>query len=182
MNRTFKGSLALIISMILLTNLTGCASGDIKTPLNPIGMKNQTDKEMSTVIFYLGSGFGAFDFFETLTVKVDDPSMGLVSEDTNPKFLLQANKELTLREYMSNKYTPGKHTFSLGPLFVQTVNLEAGRTYYLAAEKDILLGVRSLRFRTYDNFIKWTKNAKQIEFTGEKCDGWSGCPMQDVIE
>ena len=81
-----------------------------------------------------------------------------------------------------NKYTPGKHTFSLGPLFVQTVNLEAGRTYYLAAEKDILLGVRSLRFRTYDNFIKWTKNAKQIEFTGEKCDGWSGCPMQDVIE
>ena len=63
MNRTFKAFLTLIISMILLTNLTGCASGDIKTPLNPIGMKNQTDKEMSTVVFYLGSGFGAFDFF-----------------------------------------------------------------------------------------------------------------------
>ena len=55
MNRTFKAFLTLIISMILLTNLTGCASGDIKTPLNPIGMKNQTDKEMSTVVFYLGS-------------------------------------------------------------------------------------------------------------------------------
>ena len=108
--------------------------------------------------------------------------MGFASEDTDPKFLLQANKEFTHREYMSNKYTPGKHTFSLGPLFVQTVNLEAGRTYYLAVDKDLLLGVRSLRFRTYEDFIKWTKNAKQIEFTGEKCDGWSGCPMQDVIE
>ena len=119
MNRTFKGSLTLIISMILLTNLTGCASGDIKTPLNPIGMKNQTDKEMSTVVFYLGSGFGFLDVFEILTVKVDDPSLGLVSEDTDPNFLLQASKEFTHREYMSNKYTPGKHTFSLGPLFVQ---------------------------------------------------------------
>ena len=111
---------------------------------------------------------------------MDDPSLGLVSEDTDPNFLLQANMEFTHREYMSNKYTPGKHTFSLGPLFVQTVNLEAGRTYYLAADKDLLLGVISLRFRTYEDFIKRTKNAKQIEHTGEKCNVWSGCPTQVV--
>ena len=182
MNRILKASLTLIISMTLLTNLTGCASGDIKTPLTPIGVKNQTDKGMATVVFYLGSGFGIYDLFETLTVKVDDPNMGLVSEDTDPNFLLQASREMTLRKYMSNQYTPGKHTFSFGNLFVQTVDLEAGRTYYLAAEKELLIGVKSLKFRTYDNFIKWTKNAKQIEFTGEKCDGWAGCPVQDVIE
>ena len=181
MNRMLKTSLTLIFSLILLTNLTGCASGDIKTPLNPIGMKNQTDKEMSTVVFYLGSGFGAFDFFETQTVKVDDPSLGLVSEDTDPNFLLQANMEFTHREYMSNQYTPGIHTFSFGPFFAQTANLEAGKTYYLATSFH-LGGTKGLQFRTKENFLKSTKNAKQIEYTGEKCNGWSGCPIQYVIE
>ena len=171
MNRILKISLTLLISTLFLINLSGCATrGDIKNPLDPVGVTTQTDKEMSTVVFYRSNDhFGLLQNFLTpLVVKVDDISVGM-----NPKSWLMASRST----YMANKYTPGTHTFSFGPFFAQTANLEAGKTYYLATSYH-LGGTKGLQFRTKENFLKSTKKAKQIEYKG-KCDIW-GCPTQIV--
>ena len=176
MNRILKISLTLLISTLFLINLTGCATrGDIKNPLDPVGVKSQTDKEMATVVFYRSNDHLGLLNFDSLGVKVDDIAAGMVSEDTDPNSLLYASRS----KYMANKYTPGTHTFSFGPFFAQTANLEAGKTYYLATSFH-LGGTKGLQFRTKENFLKSTKNAKQIEHTGEKCNAWSGCPTQVV--
>jgi|TARA_B110000238_G_C15907340_1_gene344665 hypothetical protein len=175
-----KTFLTIIVSTLLLTNLTGCANGNTKDPLKPVGVKSQTDKKLSTVVFYRSDdSFGSLDFGE-ITAKVDDVSAGIMSEDSNPNFYLEASRS----EYMSNTYMPGIHTFSLGPLWVQTVDLEAGKTYYLAVAfypgGYLIDGTRGLEFRTKENFLKSTTTASQIEYTGEKCSQWSGCPKQVV--
>jgi hypothetical protein len=176
MNSALKTSLIFLFSIILLSNLTGCASrGDIKNPLNPVGVLSQTDKEMATVVFYRSNDHLGLLNTDVLIVSVDDISMSIASEDTDPNFYLEANR----KEYMSNEYTAGVHTFSFGPVFPQTAELEAGKTYYLAVSFH-LGGTKGLQFRTKENFLESTKNAKQIEYTGEKCNGWSGCPKQVV--
>ena len=175
-----KTFVTLIISTLLLINLTGCvAKGSIENPIDLVGVKSQTDKEMATVVFYRSKDhFGVLNFDE-LAVKVDDISVGMMSEDTDPNFYLEASRS----EYMSNTYMPGIHTFSLGPIWVQTVDLEAGKTYYLAVSFYpggwLIDGTKGLEFRTKGNFLKSTTTASQIEYSGEKCDAWS-CPTQLV--
>ena len=177
MNRILKISLTLLISTLFLINLTGCATrGDIKNPLDPVGVTTQTDKEMSTVVFYRSNDHFGLLNFDSLTVTVDSIAVaGWVTEDTDPNLYLDASRS----KYMANKFTPGTHTFSFGPFFAQTANLEAGKTYYLATSFH-LGGTKGLQFRTKENFLKSTKNAIQIEHTGGKCNGWSGCPTQAV--
>ena len=174
MNRILKISLTLLISTLFLINLTGCATrGDIKNPLDPVGVTTQTDKEMATVVFYRSNDWlGTFNF-DPLGVKVDSISASFNVSDLYPNFYLEASRST----YMSNKYTPGTHTFSFGPFFAQTANLEAGKTYYLAATFHAG-ATKGLQFRTKENFLKSTKKAKQIEYKG-KCDIW-GCPTQVV--
>ena len=175
MNRILKISLTLLISTLFLINLTGCATrGDIKNPLDPVGVTSQTDKEMATVVFYRSNDHLGIvqDFLTPIVVQVDSISVGLVT-NLDPNFYLEASRST----YMSNKYTPGTHTFSFGPFFAQTANLEAGKTYYLATTYH-LGGTKGLQFRTKENFLKSTKKAKQIEYKG-KCDIW-GCPTQVV--
>tara|TARA_B100000795_G_C22603173_1_gene362077 strand:- start:120 stop:668 length:549 start_codon:yes stop_codon:yes gene_type:complete len=178
-----KTLLTLIISTLFLINLSGCANGNIKEPLKPVGVKSQTDEKLSTVVFYRSDdSFGTLDFGAT-TAKVDDVSawgFGILSEeDAYPNFYLKASRS----EYMSNTYMPGIHTFSLGPIWVQTVDLEAGKTYYLAVSFYpggwLIDGTKGLEFRTKGNFLKSTTTASQIEYSGEKCDAWS-CPTQLV--
>ena len=178
MNRTIKKPLTLLISMLLLIDLTGCVSrGDTKNPLNPIGAKSQADKKMSTVIFYRSNDhFGLFKF-NTISVYVDSNSMSFVSKDTDTNFVLEASRS----EYMSNKYTPGVHTFSMKNIASQTANLKAGQTYYLAVSFHIA-GIAGLQFRTKENFLESTKIAKKIKYTGGKCDAFWGCPTQVVNE
>ena len=176
MNLVLKTFVTLIISTLLLINLTGCAAkGTIENPIDLVGVKSQTDKEMATVVFYRSKDHLGILNFDELYVKVDDISAGMMTEDTDPNFYLEASRS----EYMSNEYTSGMHTFSVGPFFAQTVNLEAGKTYYLATSFH-LGGTKGLQFRTKEDFLKSTKNAKQIEYTGEKCSQWSGCPKQVV--
>ena len=101
-----KTFLTIIVSTLLLTNLTGCANGNTKDPLKPVGVKSQTDNKLSTVVFYRSDdSFGSLDFGE-ITAKVDDVSVGIMSEDSNPNFYLEASRS----EYMSNTYMPGIHS------------------------------------------------------------------------
>ena len=133
MNQMLKTFLTLIISTLLLINLTGCANGNTKDPLKPVGVKSQTDKKLSTVVFYRSDdSFGSLDFGE-ITAKVDDVSAGIMSEAV--------------------AFYPGGY---------------------------LIDGTRGLEFRTKENFLKSTTTASQIEYTGEKCSQWSGCPKQVV--
>ena len=173
MNQMLKTFVTLIISMLLLINLTGCvAKGSIENPIDLVGVKSQTDKEMATVVFYRSNDHFGLLNFDSLVIQVDSISVGLLT-DLDPNFYLEASRS----KYMSNKYTPGTHTFSFGPFFAQTAKLEAGKTYYLATSFH-LGGTKGLQFRTKENFLKSTKKAKQIEYKG-KCDIW-GCPTQIV--
>ena len=176
MNKVINKISTLTVSILLLIGISGCESrGDIKIPLEPIGIESQSNKKMATVVFYRSNDHLGLMQFSPITIRVDSPSMAFVSEDTDTNFILRASRS----EYMSNTYTPGVHTFSVGDIMSQVANLKASKTYYLA-QTFHLGGITGIQFRTKQDFLESVENAKQIEYTGEKCNSWSGCTTRLV--
>ncbi len=179
--KIIKILLMLVVSVPVLTSVTGCTSaGDLKNPLTPIGAIKKSNKETATVKFYRSSDhFGIFQFTDN-TVLIDMPielRNTFMSEDTDTSYRMETNRSF----YMSKELKPGVHNFYLNRLNEQIATLEAGRTYYLSVSF-LAFGLEGLSFRTKEDFLKETLESSLIEYTGKGCNIINGCPTRHVNE
>lgn len=169
-----KMKVFVIITCFLI--LSGCASsrGSLEAPASiPSTQSLAVDNKKATVKFYRSSdGFGVMQFQDYFVIT--DYEAGKHDDGYNVDEVMIANRS----NYTVKTFSPGVHWFSFRGMSKQTVNLEAGKVYYLAVSFHVG-GIAGLEFRTKDEFDKDTEGDLQIEFTGE-CDFWKGCDYREI--
>ena len=165
-----------VCSIIICLILSGCAvnRGSHEEPeLIPSTQSLAANSDKATVKFYRSSDhFGVLQFGDYFVIA--DYKAGKYKDGYNVDEVMMANR----RNYTVKKFTPGVHWFSFRGMSKQTVNLKAGKIYYLAVSFH-LGGIAGLEFRTKDEFDKDTEGDLQIEFTGE-CGFWKGCDYREI--
>jgi len=167
-----KRILAIITCFFILA---GCARGTFESPI-PVPSKefatidNTKDNQKAIVKFYRSSDFAGLLKFGDHHIYADYES-GKYDDDYNlVDEVMIANRS----SYMVKAFTPGIHEFSFNQgIAKQTVNLEAGKIYYLAVSFHVS-GLLDLEFRTQQEFDKDTKGDLQIKPTTIKFNYLTG--------
>lgn len=149
--------LHIFILVTISLGMLGCAStGSLSDPLKPKSVASKSDQSVATVYFYTTRGFGFLLTSRRLTIVDDgDRADGLHADRDS---------------YMIKKLKPGTHKFTQG--FSETiVNLEAGRSYFLASSSTSILGnsMPILEFRDEKSFKYYEQGDEQIRVV--KCNG-----------
>ena len=171
--------IAIILTIAFSAILGGCASsGNLKSPLTPVGSTINSDKEVATVYFYRSTDHFGMLVFDDLYVLIDKEfKFGIASDETDTGSMMLTNRS----SHMLKKLKPGVHEFYIGGVFSKAIaSLEAGKTYYLAVSFHPG-GISGLQFRTRSDFVEATKKSRLVEWSG-KCNFVSGCSTKIVNE
>ena len=149
--------LHIFILVTISLGMLGCAStGSLSDPLKPKSVASTSNQSVATVYYY-----GAFLGFGKRVTTVND---GDIADG------LHAGRN----SYMIRKLKPGTHKFTQGFSEI-IVNLEAGRSYFLASSSKHIFGclgcsIPTLEFKDEKSFKKYTQGDEQIRVV--KCTGW----------
>jgi len=163
--------LHIFILVTISLGMLGCAStGSLSDPLKPKSVVSKSDQSIATVYFYRSHDFFGLTVFQ---------KMGATVNDGDGADGLHADRD----SYMIRKLKPGTHKFTQGFSEI-IVNLEAGRSYFLASSSKHIFGclgcsIPTLEFKDEKSFKNYKQGDEQIRVV--KCTAW-GCEYATVTQ